>query len=115
MDNLSTAGKAEVAELSAPSNEYIEMVLDANNNLINDHIYTAPFDGYLSLSGSSSGTYAIYSLVDNYHTPLVDSDVLLGTLANYDVTLRLRKGQKFQINRSSTLKRAHFIKSNGGI
>lgn len=115
MDNLSTAGKAEVAELSAPSNEYIEMVLDANNAGINDHIYTAPFDGYLSLSGSSSGLYAIYSLVDNYHTPLVDPDILLGVLGSYDVTLRLRKGQKFFINRSSTLKRAHFIKSNGGI
>lgn len=115
MDNLSTAGKAEVAELSAPSNEYIEMVLDANNPGINDHIYTAPFDGYLSLSGSSSGLYAIYSLVDNYHTPLVDPDILHGVLGSYDVTLRLRKGQKFFINRSSTLKRAHFVKSNGGI
>lgn len=115
MDNLSTAGKAEVAELGAPSNEYIEMVLDANNAGINDHIYTAPFDGYLSLSGSSSGLYAIYSLVDNYHTPLIDPDVLLGILGSYDVTLRLRKGQKFAIDRSSTLKRAHFVKSNGGI
>lgn len=115
MDNLSTAGKAQVAELGAPSNEYIGMVLDTNNPMINDHIYTAPFDGYLSLSGSASGRYAIYSLVDNYHTPITDPDILLGILGNFDVTLRLRKGQKFYIDRSSTLKRAHFVKSNGGI
>lgn len=115
MDNLSTAGKAEVAELSAPSNEYIEMVLDPNNGVINNYVYTAPFDGYLSISGLSSGRYAIYSLVDNYHTPLVDPDVLLGVLGSDDVTLRLRKGQKFAIDRSGILKRAHFIKSDGGI
>lgn len=107
--------KVQAAKASMPSGEYINMVLDRNDTTINDHIYTAPYDGYLSLSGSASGEYGIYTLVDNYHTPLIDDDILLGTLDYYDVSLPMTEGQKFMINRSSTLKRAHFVKTNGGI
>lgn len=108
--------KAQAAHSAMPSAEYINMTLDTNNTSVNDHIYTAPFDGYLSLSGSTSGTFAIYTLREDYHTPMIDDDVILGTLANWDVTLPMQKGQKFMINRNSTpLKRAHFAKLTGGI
>lgn len=108
------ATKQYATSASFPSVEYIDLVLNDNNANTNDNIYTAPFDGYLSISGGASGEFAIYTIKDNYHTPIIDDDIVLGTLSRYDVTLPIAKGQKFYIHRTATLKRAHFARLIGG-
>lgn len=45
MDNLSTAGKAKVAELAMPSNKYINLTIGASESR-----YTAPANGWVSFS-----------------------------------------------------------------
>ena len=66
MSNLSTAGKAEVAELSAPSYEYIDL---STNFVPYGNVYgskhTAPSDGYVFFTaspGSDDGLLSIQAL-----------------------------------------------------
>ena len=59
MDNLSTAGKAEVAGLAMPSNKYIDLTLGASGSQ-----YTAPANGWVCFNGTTK-TADRYILLEN--------------------------------------------------
>lgn len=64
MDNLSTAGKAEVAGLATPSSKYIDLTLGTSGSL-----YTAPATGWVcfSYTTNSANTYiALENLSGNW-------------------------------------------------
>ena len=59
MNNLSTAGKAEVAGLAMPSDKYIDLTLGASGST-----YTAPADGYFGILGISTAAYGHLNIVN---------------------------------------------------
>lgn len=64
MDNLSTAGKAEVAGLATPSNKYIDVALGASGTT-----YTAPANGWVCFSyttNSANRYIALENLSGNW-------------------------------------------------
>ena len=88
MDNLSTAGKAEVAELSAPSNVYIN--LDFKDGVLETNTYG---DGYLYIQ-RNGGRVSVITLLENATDPKDDASRLLGN-AEQNAYVRIAKNQKY--------------------
>lgn len=57
MDNLSTAGKAEVAGLAMPSDKYIDLTLSASGST-----YTAPANGLFCWHGFVNNSYVVLTI-----------------------------------------------------
>lgn len=122
MDNLSTAGKAQVAELSAPSYEYI----DLSTNFVSDGVvcrskHTAPSDGHVLFSaspGSNDGLLGIQALLMDggfgYETSVRSP---AGTYA-LTLILRVNKGRDFVLVKekaNGVVYYARFIYTEGEI
>lgn len=122
MDNLSTAGKAEIAELSAPSYEYI----DLSTNFVSDGVvyvskHTAPSDGHVFFAaspGSNDGLLSIQALLMGggveYETSVRSPS---GTFA-LSLILRVNKGRDFVLVKekaNGVVYNARFIYTEGEI
>lgn len=122
MDNLSTTGKAEIAELSAPSYEYIDLSTNfVPSGVVYISKHTAPSDGCVFFSaapGSDDGLLNIQAL-------LMDGEVEYetrvrspaGTFA-LSLILRVNKGRDFVLTKEKAngiVYYARFIYTEGEI
>lgn len=122
MNNLSTAGKAEVAGLSAPSYEYIDLSTNfVSNGVVYISKHTAPSDGHVFFTaspGSDDGLLNIQALLMDggleYETSVRSP---AGTYA-LSLILRVNKGRDFVLIKekaNGVVYYARFIYTEGEI
>ena len=93
LSNLSNAGKIQVAHLGAPSTTYDNLTLGSS-----DDQYTAPADGYVVVSATSTGSQ--YVNVGTVTPDVWYKDQRTSPTSGWSLTpiLPVRKGEKFYVS-----------------
>lgn len=122
MNNLSTAGKAEVAGLSAPSYEYIDLSTNfVSNGVVYVSKHTAPSDGhvfYTASPGSNDGLLNIQALLMDGELEYETSERSPTGAYALSLILRVNKGRDFILTKEKAngiVYNARFIYSEGEI
>lgn len=111
--NITNTAKVSIAHNAMPSDRYVDLTLGAS-----DSVYTAPADGWFSISKTAgSDWYTIYlQILDTTGTNILLSQTIVGYRATeLKGSLPAKKGQKCRIwyNASGALQYFRFVYAQG--